>query len=25
MLILKQNTAASVPTPAAGKGTIFLS
>jgi hypothetical protein len=25
MLILKQNTAASVPVPAAGKGTIFLS
>jgi hypothetical protein len=25
MLILKQNTAGSVPTPAAGKGTIFLS
>tara|TARA_R110001606_G_scaffold434_2_gene1808 strand:- start:404 stop:3070 length:2667 start_codon:yes stop_codon:yes gene_type:complete len=24
MLILKQNTAASVPTPASGKGTIFL-
>ena len=24
MLILKQNTAGSVPTPAAGKGTIFL-
>ena len=25
MLILKQNTSTSVPTPAAGKGTIFLS